>query len=434
MGKLLDKILGKGGNPPVSAIETVGSRPYTTGWQGSMYQQVLVRSVIERSALAFSKMKPEIKGNARPSIRRAIETAPNQFQTWPQFLYRVMTLYLNNTTACVVPTYKPGTDIQNGFYPVPLVSAEVVDYGGEYWLRWSMPDGDQRAIELKYVAVLTRFQYQSDWFGDGNILASTLSMLKAQEQAQLQSINDSAKIRFIGQLQGQVREEDMSKKRDRFAKDNFSEDNETPLLLYDNTFTSIDQLKAQNWTIPSEEMERIENNVFDYFGINRKILQNAYDENAWDAYYEGILEPTAIALGDAMTKATFTMRERPNNVIMFSANRLEYASAASKRNMNRDMTDRAIMTINEGRELLQLEPIEGGDIFILRGEYKVGHTLDEIYQFQKATVEAKLGDVPMALEDRDPADVDRIRLDNEREFGDTDTSDSQTGNQGRWDG
>jgi hypothetical protein len=118
---------------------------------------------------------------------------------------------------------------------------------------------------------------------------------------------------------------------------------------------------------------------------------------------------------------------------MFSANRLEYASAASKRNMNRDMTDRAIMTINEGRELLQLAPIEGGDIFILRGEYKVGHTLEEIYEFQKAAAEAKAGDVPVALEDRDPADVDRIRLDNEREFGDTDTGDSQTGNQERWD-
>lgn len=434
MGKFLDKMLGKGHKVPVSSIETVGSRPYTTGWQGSMYKQVLVRSVIERFAVAFSKMKPEIKGNARPSIRRAIETAPNQFQTWPQFLYRVATLYMNNTTACVVPTYKPGADVQNGFYPVPLISADVVEYNGEYWLRWRMSDGDERAIELKYVAIVNRFQYVSDWFGDGNILANTLSMLKAQEQAQLQSINDSARIRFIGQLQGQVREEDMAKKRDRFAQDNFSSDNETPLMLYDNTFTSIEQLKAQNWTIPADEMERIENNVFDYFGINRKILQNDYDENEWDAYYEGILEPVAIALGEAMTKATFTMRERPQNKIMFSANRLEYASAASKRNMNRDMTDRAIMTLNEGRELLQLPPIEGGDIFILRGEYKVGHTLDEIYQFQKATVEAKVGDVPIALEDRDAADVDRIRLDNEREFGDTDTSDSQTGNQGRWDG
>ena len=389
MGKILDKILGKTPEPIGTAVETVGTRPFTTGWSGSMYQQVLVRSVIERFAVACSKLKPEIQGSARPRVRRAVETCPNELQTWPQFLYRCATLYMNNTTVCVVPEYKPGTQVQIGYYPIPLAQAEVVDHGGEYWLRWTSLDGDVRAIELAKVAVVTRFQYVSDWFGDGNILANTLSMLKAQEDAQRQSLNDSAQIRFIGQLNGQVREEDMAKKRDRFAEANLGGGNETPLMVYDNTFASIEQLKAQNWTIPSEEMERIENNVFDYFGINRRILQNNYDENAWDAFYEGCIEPFALALGEAMTQATFTMRERPANRIMFSSNRLEYAAASSKRNINKDMTDRGIMTINEGREILQLPPIDGGDIFILRGEYKVGHTFEEIFQAQQAANAAK---------------------------------------------
>ena len=435
MGRLLDKILGKKEMPVSSAVETVGAKPYTTGWDGSMYRQVLVRSVIERFAVACSKLKPEIQGSARPRVRRAIETSPNQFQTWPQFLYRCATFYMNNTTVCVVPTYRPGTDIQIGFYPVPLSMAEVVEHRGEYWLRWTTHSGEQGAIELQKVAIVTRFQYMSDWFGDGNILASTLSMLKAQEDAQKQSINDSAQLRFIGQVQGQVREEDMAKKRDRFAKDNLSDDNDTPLMLYDNTFVSIDQLKSQNWTIPSEEMERIENNVFDYFGINRRILQNAYDENAWDAFYEGCIEPFALALGESLSQATFTMRERPANRIMFSSNRLEYAAASSKRNINKDMTDRGIMTINEGREILQLPPIEGGDIFILRGEYKVGHTFEEIFQAQQAAAAAKsAGRQQNSDEDRDGMDGDNIRPDSDGygSPGDTDTGDVTSTNQDRW--
>lgn len=436
MGRILDKILGKTHAPMPSSLETVGSRPYTTGWNGSMYQQVLVRSVIERFAIACSKLKPEIQGSARPRVRRAIETSPNQFQTWPLFLYRCATLYMNNTTVCVVPVYRAGTQVQTGFYPVPLVEAEVVEHAGEYWLRWQSSDGDQRAIELKYVAIVTRFQYQSDWFGDGNILANTLSMLKAQEEAQKQSINDSAQLRFIGQIQGQVREEDMRDKRDRFAQNNLSGDNTTPLMLYDNTFVSIEQLKAQNWTIPSDEMERIENNVFDYFGINRRILQNNYDENAWDAFYEGCIEPFALALGEAMTQATFTMRERPANRIMFSSNRLEYAAASSKRNINKDMTDRGIMTLNEAREILQLPPIDDGDVFILRGEYKVGHTFEEIFQAQQAAAAAKSsgGRVSSPDEDRDGKDGDTIRGDSDGygSPGDTDTGDVTSTNQDRW--
>ena len=434
MSKILDKLLGKDRGQVSTAVETVGSRPYTVGWSGSMYQQVLVRSVIERFAVACSKLKPEIHGSARPRVRRAIETSPNQFQTWPQFLYRCATLYMNNTTVCVVPVYKPGTQVQCGFYPVPLASAEVVDHAGEFWLRWRGMDGDTRAVELKYVSVVTRFQYVSDWFGDGNILANTLSMLKAQEDAQKQSINDSAQIRYIGQLQGQVREEDMKAKRDRFYQDNLSGDNDTSLMLYDNTFLSIEQIRAQNWTIPSDEMERIENNVFDYFGTNRRILQNAYDENAWDAFYEGCIEPFALMLGEAMTQATYTMRERPANRILFSSNRLEYAAASSKRNINKDMTDRGIMTINEGREILQLPPIDGGDIFILRGEYKVGHTFEEIFQAQQAAQAAKSGRASSPDEDRDGLDGDNIRGDSDGygSPGDTDTGDVTSTNQDRW--
>jgi hypothetical protein len=435
MGKILDKLLGVDRVAVSSAVETVGTRPYTSGWNGSMYQQVLVRSVIERFAIACSKLKPEVKGTARPRVRRAVETSPNQFQTWPSFLNRCATLYMNNTTVCVVPTYSPGSDVQCGFYPLPLAWAEVVDHAGEFWLRWTMPDGGVRAIELSRVAIVNRFQYVSDWFGDGNILANTLTMLKAQEDAQKQSINDSAQIRFIGQLNGQVRPENIEQKRDDFYKSNLSGANETSLMLYDATFANIEQLRAQNWTIPTEEMERIENNVFDYFGINRKILQNNYDENAWDAFYEGCIEPFALALGEAMSQATFTMRERPNNKITFSSNRLEYAAASSKRNINKDMTDRGIMTINEGREVLQLPPIDGGDIFILRGEYKVGHTFEEIFQAQQAAAAAKsAGRVQNADEDRDGLDADTIRGDSDGygSPGDTDTGDVTSTNQDRW--
>ncbi|MBQ9005972.1 MAG: phage portal protein [Atopobiaceae bacterium] len=434
MGRILDKILGTGSKVGPAAVETVGSRPYTTGWSGSMYQQVLVRSVIERFAVACSKLKPEIQGSARPRVRRAIETSPNEFQTWPQFLYRCATLYMNNTTVCVVPEYKPGTQLQIGFYPVPLAMAEVVEHAGEYWLRWTSMDGDVRAIELRKVAIVTRFQYVSDWFGDGNILANTLSMLKAQEDAQKQSMNDSAQLRFIGQLQGQVREEDMAKKRDRFSEQNLSSANETPLMVYDNTFVSIEQLKSQNWTIPSDEMERIENNVFDYFGTNRRILQNMYDENAWDAFYEGCIEPFALALGEAMTQATFTMRERPANRIMFSSNRLEYAAASSKRNINKDMCDRGIMTLNEAREILQLPPIDDGDVFILRGEYKVGRTFEEIARIQQEKLASSGTRTDNSEQDIDSQDGDTIRPDSDGygSPGDTDTGDVTSTNQDRW--
>lgn len=432
--KIFDIIFGRDRKQDrLAGGELFGNHPITLSYNGAMYRQVLVRSVIERFATASSKLKPEIRGNARPRIRRAVETSPNQYQTWPAFLARCATIYMNNTNLFVVPVYDE-EGIQSGFYPLNYLSAAVVMYDGEPWIRFQCTDGDVRAIELKYVALVTRFAYQSDWFGDGNSLDRTLALLEAQEQAQQNAMQSGAAIRFIASVNGQMREEDMAKKRDRFAADNLGADNTSGLMIYDSTFSDVKQVEPYSWTISGDEMTRIENNVFDYFGVNRQILQNNYDENTWDSYYEGVVEPFALQLGESLSQATFTMRERPRNQIMFSANRLEYASAASKRNMAKDMADRAVMRIDEIRDMLQLPYIDGSDVFVLRGEYKVGKDLNEVFEAQRA--QANGNSVASEGEDLDPSDADLVRADSEGHgnAGDTDTGDAKTTSQDRWDG
>lgn len=410
MGRMLDFLLGKRRDKDIqnwSQFETVSEpAPMVVSWNRHIYEQQLVRSVIERIALACSKLEPKIYGTSRPRIKRAIETSPNQFQTWPQFLHRCATLYYNDNNLYIVPTFKDGTDVVNGFYPVRSVSTEIVTYSGEPWIRLNTPSGKVLAIELKSVTILTRFQYRSDFFGTPNNLDETLALLKAQAEAQKVAIKDTGAIKFIAQANGQVREEDLKKKRDRFAEMNLSDENKSGLMAYDSTFANVIQIDPKNWTIPSTEMERIENNVFDYFGVNRHILQNDYNEEQWDAFYEGVIEPWAIQLGEGLTQSLFTMRERPQNRIEFSSDRLAYASAASKRNMNKDMLDRGVMTINQALRNLQLPELgPDGDIRIIRGEYKVGYTFNELLDAQRAQVQ-DASVVPSDIEDIDAKDTD----------------------------
>ena len=436
--KILDKILGRQNHDvtDTAVLTTVTeTSPTFAAWNKGMYQQLLVRACIERIATSCAKLKPEIKGNARPRVRRAIETSPNQYMTWPQFLARCATIYYNDTTLFVIPEFAKGSDVMCGYWPMSAQSVKLVDHRGEAWCRFRTPTGETSALPLKEVGILTRFQYRSDFFGGGNALDDTLDLLGAQQQAQKNAIEDSAQVKFIGALNGQHREEDIRAKRDRFYEDNLSPENETGLMVYDGTFVDVRQLDPKNWTIPTEEMARIENNVFDYFGMNRGILQNQYGENEWDAFYEGVIEHFGLQLGEAMSQMTFTMRERPANRIMFSSNRLEYSSAASKRNMNKDMLDRGVMTINQALEILQLPPVEGGDVRILRGEYKVGHTIDEIYQAQMAQIQASGGSTASEGKDIDGADADLERGDSEGygNAGDTDSGDVTSATQDRCD-
>ena len=346
--------------------------PVFTSFDGGIYEQELTRASVERFAVSCSKLKPNVVGSehCKRMVRRAIETSPNRYMTWSTFLSRAATILKCDTTCAVVPQLDESGEDITGFWPLKFDTAEIVQYAGEPWVRFFLSTGETMAIELENVCFLTRFQYESDFFGDGNVLDNTMRLIDAQNQAEDNAIKNGAKIRFIGKAAGVLRPEDIDAKREKFAESNLSSMNRTGLMVYDNTFENVQQIDPTSYTISADEMARIEKNVYTYFGTNEDILQNHYTEDIWGAYYEGEIEPFAVQLGEGLTHMCYTLTERRNgNRIEFSANRLEYASNASKRNMVRDMLDRCVMTLNEAREVLQLPPIEGGDVFIARGEY-----------------------------------------------------------------
>ena len=372
---LVKDILGKlagAGDKTLSAPFFKTFTEYTpsfTSFEGGVYETALTRSAVHAFATACSKLKPEVSGSANPRIRRAIATSPNDYMTWPRFLYRLATILECDTTAYVVPELSADGEEVYGLWPLKCEQADIVDCHGVPWIRFWTGAGDVLAIELSKVCIVSKYQYVSDFFGSMNVLGPTMSLIDAQDKAQIEAIKSSAKLRFIGSLSGRVQEEDMEKKRERFAGSNLSALNKSGLMLYDQTFTSIEQIKPYNYTVPAEEMARIERNVYTYFGVNEKVLQNDFDEDSWNAYYEGKVEPFAIQLGDGLSHMLYTQRERSNNSVMFSSNRMQYATSASKRNMIRDMLDRGVFSINEARNILQMPPVEGGDVRVIRGEY-----------------------------------------------------------------
>lgn len=388
---LLEKIFGNKAKE-AAPLPAVGWRTFTelnpvfTSYDGGIYEMELIRSVIQRFADACSKLKPEVRGvenlntmdgimSDRPkatgmdSIQRIIKTNPNSMMTWPQFLARCATLYEIDDTVFIAKVYARDQRTVRGIYPIVCQYAEVVDFGEPY-IRFHYATGDTTAVELSDVAIISKFQYRSEFFGEPNCLDSTMQLIHAQNEAQEAAIKNGAKIRFIGKLTGQVREDDMNKKRDRFMEDNFGGPNNGGMLVYDQTWDNVQQITPQSYTMSADEQKLITSNVYSYFGINEDILQNHYSEDVWGAWYEGRIEPFAVKLGEALTRLIYSDTQIVHGRrIEFSSNRLAYASNASKRNMVRDMVDRGIMSINEGREVLQMPPVVDGDVRVIRGEY-----------------------------------------------------------------
>lgn len=379
-----------------------------------VYETMLTRAAIDAVARACSRLKPEVKGSAEPRIKRAIKNNPNAYMTWPQFLYRVATILVTDTTAFVVPSYDEDMNV-TGIWPLKAESAEVVDYRGEAWVRFYLGSGDVAAIELRNVAILTRFQYESDFFGSGNSpLDPTLQLSEAQNKAQEIAIRNGANIRYIGRIDSVVRPEDLERKRNEFSEMNLSENNKSGLILSDQTFSDLKQVDNQSYTVPTEEMERIQENVFIYFGVNKSILTADYTEDQWGAFYENTVEPIATQLGEGISKMLYSPRElSAGNRIYFSANRLEYATNASKRNMIRDMSDRGFMSFNEGREILQMPPIPGGDLRPVRGEYALLNDNGDVVYKSGGDAGDDLLNTQVQTEDFDLGGDDQIYKDND---------------------
>lgn len=357
---------------PTSGYTTfTESVPSFAAWDGSLYDHPLTRAAIERFAVACSKLKPEFVGSktCKPNVRKLIETWPNDLMTWPAFLARCATIYEMDTTLFVVPGLDRNLNTI-AWFPLKPAYTEIAEFEGEPWCIFHTYTGDVMAIELTRCAVVSKFQYMSDFFGDGNdLMGTTLRLLDAQRQAEEQAVKNGARIRFIGKITGMTHGDDLNKKREKFYLDNLSASNYTGLMLYDNTFDKIEQIKEDRYIIDEDEMARVEKTVFRYFGINEAILTNSYDEDGWGAWYEGRIEPFAIALSEALTKASFTTQECRKNRVMFSSSRLQYASNNTKLRVIQGLGSMGYLKVNEGRTIMQLAPIEGGEARPLRGEY-----------------------------------------------------------------
>jgi len=352
--------------------------PSFNTYEGGLYEMELTRSAINAYATAISKLKPEMMGNAYKTLGKQLQFKPNPYMDTTKFLYRLATILAVNTTAFIVPLYGEDYKTIAGYYPILPQRTEVVNVKGEAWLRYTFNNGQKAAIELSEVGILTQYQYKDDFFGDGNApLIPTLQLMDIQKQGMEEAIKSSANIRFMAKLGQTLRSEDIEKERNRFSKQNLSSDNQSGVMMFDSKYSDVQQIDSKPFIVDDKQMEQIKTSVFNYFGINEDIIQNKFTEDAWNAFYEGKIEPFALQLGLVMTNMTFTDKEIAHgNQIMFTANRMQYASNATKLQVSSQLFDRGILTTNDVMDIWNLPHVEDGDKRFIRREYTESDKLD----------------------------------------------------------
>ena len=349
------------------------SEPHFTTWNGEIYESELVRATIDARARHISKLKVEIQGAAKPTLQTKLRLKPNSWQTWSQFLYRTSTILDMHNTAVIVPVYD---DLMNpvGYYTVLPKKCSIVQVDGVPFLRYEFINGQRASDYLSECAILTKFQYKSDFFGETNhALDPTMRMIHLNNESIKEAVKNGASYKFIARVNNFTKTEDLAKERKRFTEANLkAEEDNSGILLFPNTYTDIKQISMGGVTVPEAEMNEIRTSVYNYFGVNEDVLQSKAYGDSWAAFYESVIEPFAIQFSETMTQAMFTDRERAQgSLLMATSNRLQYMTTTEKLNVSSQMADRGILNRDEIREIWNLPPLPDGQgqAYTIRGEY-----------------------------------------------------------------
>lgn len=349
-----------------------------TAAEANNYQSLFVRLCVDSIAENASKLKPKVirrKGAAiievNSKLQKLIELAPNEYMNTSDFIYKVVTNLLNDNNSFIYIKRNEITGEVEGLYPLNYSDCEFVEYKNILFVRFSFMTGYQMTVPYTELVHLRKFFGPSDLFGESNDITLTkqVGLLNTLNKGLAAAVNSSNVLRGILKFNMNLKEDDLVAKTKKFAERFLNIDNNNGVASIDSN-CDYQELKSQIVTADNEQMKTIRNDVMQYFHLNENIIMSKFDENGWEAFYESVLEPLALKLSLELTRKIFTAKELAlGNEIIFEANRLQYASMQSKTSMLKELMPMGLMSINEGREIFNLGPVEGGEKRILSLNY-----------------------------------------------------------------
>lgn len=367
---LFSKIFGNKGDKTYQRFELLSDTNGTFyPWSGNAFDSDLVRSAIRPKANAVGKLNAKhIRGEGsamkiNPNSRiKTVLQFPNPYMSMQDMLMK-LTVHReihHNAFAYVQPD--PITKEPMAIYPIPYSGVELKQAAGELYMEFQFWVGKRVTVPYERLIHLRKDFNSNDIFGDPGTKAITnmMEVINTTDKGIVNAIKNSAIIKWIMSFKQVIRPEDAQKEIDLFVKNYLSIDASNGIAPADPKY-ELKQIDPKNYVPNAAQMKETIQRLYSYFGVNDAIVQNKYTEDEWNAFFESEIEPIAIQLSNAFTRAFFTDHEIGfGNRIIFEASSLQYASMTTKLGLVQ-MVDRGAMTPNEWRAVLNLGPIEGGD-------------------------------------------------------------------------
>ena len=340
-----------------------------TQFSGNAYESDIYRSAVDSIARNVAKLKPvhvvTIDRNRKDGdnyLNRILQVRPNQYMTAYDMFYKIVThYYLYNNAFAYLQKDENGK--LTGIYPLSPVNMEyLTDLTGELYCRFFFAGDKQVTLPFRDVFTIRRFYNSNDLLGDKNTaILNTLDLAHTQNEGISNSIKSSATIKGLLKYNQILSPENLKKEKEEFIKDYLSISNNGGIAALDSKMDYV-PLEIKGVSIDNEQMSAVKQKIYDYLGVSEKIINSTYNEDEWSAFYESVVEAIGLQISLELTDKIFTPREQAfGNSIIMEANRLQFASNATKTNMLKELMPLGLFTVNQALEILNLPSVEDGD-------------------------------------------------------------------------
>lgn len=340
-------------------------------FSGTAYNSATFRAAVD----AISRHAAKLQAHSDDKrLETLLQATPNPYMSGYDLLYKAAANYYCTNNAFIL--LQRGGDGVTGIYPITPQSVEFTPgTDGALYVTCLFTDGKQATFPYGDIIHLRRHFLTNDLLGDNNApLYPLLDTAQTLNQGIAASVKNGTSIRGVLKFTSLVNPVQVKAEKEQFVADYFNIANSGGVAATDQRFDFV-PTNVTPYSIPQEQIEAVNRQIYDYLGISPKIVSGSYSEDAFSAFYESVIEPFALQLAQELS-------HKCGAEVKITSERLEFSSAATKIKLLHEAAPLGLMTLNEARKLLALPPVPDGERRLQSLNYISAEGADEYQQIE----------------------------------------------------
>ena len=357
-----------------------------SSFSGTAYGNAAFRAAVDTIGRHTAKLQAHTDNKRLEAL---LNNAPNGYMSGYDLLYKTAAAYFTHNNAFLLLARDEAGSI-TAIYPLNPQSVEFRPAAdGALYLECSFADGRQVIFPYADIIHLRRHFLTNDLLGDSNApLFPLLDTAQTLNQGIAASVKNGTSIRGVLKFTSLVNPTQVKAEKEQFVADYFNPNNSGGVAATDQRFDFV-PTNVTPYNIPQEQVEAVNRQIYDYLGINGKIISGSYTENEFSAFYESVVEPFALQLSQEF-------HLKCGSDVTFTAERLEFSSAETKIKLLHEAAPLGLITVNEARKLLALPPVDDGDRRLQSLNYVAADKADA-YQLNESEVKTDEADTDTGI-------------------------------------